>query len=322
MNPYFRPRRSMLYVPGCNTHYLERARTLHADSVILDLGDPILFDSKEAARDNIVQYVKEGGYGSREVIVRVNDLDSIWGSKDIKAVAKLPVDAVLFPNIESREHVLTALSKLDAAGGGHLPIMVMIESPIAVLNAKEIASASDRIACIIMATSDLISQLHARVTHERSAILTSLSLVILAARAYGRAVVDGITTDFNNMHSFEYACRLGRDMGFDGKSLVHPAQLAYSNDAYTPKASEVTHARAIIQAVKESNQAGRGTVVVENKLVEHHHVRAAERLIKLSEMIIQSEEGYDLHSTEHKINLKNELNSDDQVITPIKFAST
>jgi citrate lyase subunit beta/citryl-CoA lyase len=294
MNHYFRPRRSMLYVPGCNTHYLERARTLHADSVILDLGDPILIGCKEASRDNIVQYVNEGGYGSREVVVRVNDLDSIWGPDDIKAVAKLPVDAVLFPNIESREHVLTALARLDAAGGSHLPIMVMIESPIAVLNAKEIASASDRIVCIVMATSDLISQLHARVTHERSAILTSLSLVILAARAYGRAVVDGITSDFKNMHSFEYACRLGRDMGFDGKSLVHPAQLPYSNDAYTPKASEVAHAREVIQALKEANEAGKGTVVVDDKLVEHHHVRAAERLIKLSEMIVKLEEGYDL----------------------------
>ncbi|PPC95106.1 MAG: CoA ester lyase [Methylotenera sp.] len=284
----------MLYVPGCNTHYLERARTLHADSVILDLGDPILVGCKEESRDNIVRYVSEGGYGSREVVVRVNDLDSLWGADDIKAVAPLNLDAVLFPNIESREDVLTALSRLDAAGGSHLPIMVMIESPIAVLNAKEIASASDRIVCIVMATSDLISQLHARVTHERYAILTSLSLVILAARAYGRAVVDGITSDFKNMHSFEYACRLGRDMGFDGKSLVHPAQLPYSNDAYTPKASEVTHAREIIQALKEANEAGKGTVVVDNKLVEHHHVRAAERLIKLSEMIIKLEEGYDL----------------------------
>lgn len=292
MNQYYRPRRSMLYVPGCNTHYLERARTLHADSVILDLGDPILIECKEESRDNVVRYVNEGGYGSREVVVRVNDLDSIWGADDIKAVAKLPVDAVLFPNIESREDVLTALSRLDAAGGSHLPIMVMIESPIAVLNAKEIASASDRIACIVMATSDLISQLHARVTHERSAILTSLSLVILAARAYGRAVVDGITSDFKNMHSFEYACRLGRDMGFDGKSLVHPAQLAYSNDAYTPKASEIKDAREIIKALKEANEAGKGTVVVHDKLVEHHHVVAAERLLKLHDMITTLEEGY------------------------------
>lgn len=292
MNQYFRPRRSMLYVPGCNTHYLERARTLHADSVILDLGDPILIECKEQSRENIVKYVTDGGYGSREVVVRVNDLDSLWGADDIKAVGKIKADAVLFPNIESREDVLKALSLLDAAGGSHLPIMVMIESPIAVLNAKEIASASDRIVCIVMATSDLISQLHARVTHERSAILTSLSLVILAARAYGRAVVDGITSDFKNMHSFEYACRLGRDMGFDGKSLVHPAQLAYSNDAYTPKNTEVAHARDIIAALKAANAAGQGTVVVNDKLVEHHHVRAAERLLKLSDMITTLEESY------------------------------
>jgi citrate lyase subunit beta/citryl-CoA lyase len=280
----------MLYVPGCNTHYLERAKTLHTDSVILDLGDPILIESKVESRDKIVLYVTEGGYGSREVVVRVNDLDSIWGEDDIKAVAKLPVDAVLFPNIESREHVLSAIARLDAAGGSHLPIMVMIESPIAVLNAKEIASASERIICIVMATSDLISQLHGRVSHERSAIFTSLSLVILAARAYGKGVIDGITTDFKNMHSFEYACRLGRDMGFDGKSLVHPAHLAYCNDAYTPKAYEVDNAREVIQAVA----ASKGTVVVNNKLVEHHHVRAAERLINLSEMILRLEESFGL----------------------------
>lgn len=292
MNQYFRPRRSMLYVPGCNTHYLERARTLHADSVILDLGDPILIECKVESRENVVRFVNEGGYGSREVVVRVNNLDSEWGADDIKAVATTNVDAVLFPNIESREDVLTAISLLDAAGGGHLPIMVMIESPIAVLNAKEIASASDRIACIVMATSDLISQLHARVTHERSSILTSLSLVILAARAYGRAVVDGITSDFKNMYSFEYACRLGRDMGFDGKSLVHPAQLAYSNDAYTPKAAEIAHAREIIAALKAANEAGQGTVVVHDKLVEHHHVKAAERLIKFSNMITTLEESH------------------------------
>lgn len=288
----FRPRRSMLYVPGCNTHYLDRARTLQADSVILDLGDPILLEAKIQSRENVVAAVKAGGYGAREVVVRVNDLDSIWGSDDIKAVASIGADAILFPNIESREDVLKALSMLDAAGGAHMPIMVMIESPIAVLNVKEIASASDRITCIVMATTDLISQLHAHENHERSAILTSLSLVILAARAYGLCVVDGIASDFKNMHSFEYACRLGRDMGFDGKSLIHPAQIAYSNDAFTPKASEVAHAREIIKALKEAKEAGRGTVVVNDRLVENHNVKAAERLIKLSEMIAELEEEY------------------------------
>ena len=292
MEHCFRPRRSALYVPGCNQHYLERARTLPADAVILDLGDPILFDAKIESRNNIVDAVKQGGYGAREVIVRVNNLDSIWGHDDIKAVANIGADAILFPNIESAQHVHTALSLLDAAGGSHMPIMVMIESPIAVLNVKEIAAASDRIVCMMMATSDLTSQLHARVTHEQSAILTALSMVILAARAYGRCVVDGITSDFKNMHSFEYACRLGRDLGFDGKTLVSPSQIAYSNDAYTPKNSEVNDARTIIQALKNANEKGLGTVVVNDRLVEHHHIKAAERLLKLHEMIAELEEEY------------------------------
>jgi len=288
----FRPRRSVLYVPACNLHYLDRARTLPADAVILDLGDSILIAAKVESRSNIVEAIKQGGYGSREVIVRVNNLDSIWGHDDIKAVANIGADAILFPNIESAEHVHTALKLLDEAGGDHMPIMVMIESPIAVLNAKEIAAASDRIVCMMVATSDLTSQLHARVTHEQSAILTALSLVILAARAYGRCVIDGITSDFKNVHSFEYACRLGRDMGFDGKTLVHPGQIAYSNDAYTPKTSEVAEAREIIQALKNANDAGLGTVVVKDKLVEHHHVKAAQRLLKLHEMIAELEEEY------------------------------
>jgi citrate lyase subunit beta / citryl-CoA lyase len=287
-----RPRRSMLYVPGCNTHYLERARTLAADSVILDLGDPILIDAKLQSRDNVVQAARQGGYGKREVVIRVNDLDSLWGHDDIQAVATVGADAILFPNIESREDVLRAQQLLDDAGGSNVPMMVMIESPLAVLNAKEIAAASERVICMVMATSDLISQLHARVTHERSAILTSLSLVILAARAYGKGVIDGITSDFKNMHSFEYACRIGRDIGMDGKSLVHPAQIAYCNDAYTPQRSEVEHARLIIKALKEANDAGRGTVVVNDKLVEHHHIKAAQRLIQLAEAISELEEEF------------------------------
>lgn len=282
----------MLYVPGCNTHYLNRARTLAADAVILDLGDPILIDAKVQSRLNIVEAVKEGGYGKREVIVRVNDLDSEWGHDDIKAVANIGADAILFPNIESKEDVLTAQQLLDEAGGSHMPIMVMIESPLAVLNAKEIAAASDRIKCMVIATSDLITQLHARYTPERTAILTSLSLVVLAARAYKRAVVDGIASDLKNMHAFEYACRVGRDLGFDGKSIIHPAQIAYSNDAYTPKASEVSNAREVIKALKEAQASGKGTVIVNDKFVENHHIAAAERIIQLSEMIDELEEEF------------------------------
>ncbi len=285
MNKYFRPRRSMLYVPGCNTRFLEKARGLPADSVILDLGDPILFTAKEESRRNVVNAVKQGGYGAREVVIRINDFDSPWGLNDIQAVANIGADAILFSNIESREDVLTALDAMDRAGGKDTPVMVMIESPLAVLHAEEIASSSDRIACMVMATSDLISQLHAHTTKERYPLLTSLSMVILAARAYKRAVVDGINRDIKNMEAFEYACRLGRDMGFDGKSLVHPLQLAYANDAFTPKPAEVDTAREIISALSAANAAGRGTVVVNDRLVEQHHIEAAKSMLSLSEMI-------------------------------------
>jgi len=289
MNTYFRPRRSMLYVPGCNQQYLEKARSLEVDSIILDLGDPILLSAKETSRQNIVAALKQGGYGSREIVVRVNDLDSPWGHDDVNAIANLGADAILFPNIESGEDVIAALDALEKAGNTDIPIMVMIESPLAVLHAEEIAKASDRIACMVMATSDLISHLHARTTPNRAAVLTSLSLVVLAARAYDRSVIDGINSNLKDMQAFEYSCRLGRDMGFDGKSLVHPFQLPYSNDAYTPKAMEVEFAKEIIKELSAANAAGRGTVLVNGKLVEHHHVTAAKRLLNLSDMITQLE---------------------------------
>ena len=289
MTNYYRPRRSMLYVPGCNPHYLEKARSLQVDSIILDLGAPILLSAKEESRTNVVNALKQGGYGNREVVVRVNDLDSEWGYEDVTAVANLGADAILFSSIESQDDVMAAIHAMEEAGNTETPIMVMIESPLAVLHAEEIARASDRIACMVMATSDLISDLHARPTLERTAIRTSLSWVVLAARAYGRAVIDGIHSDLKDMQAFEYACRIGRDMGFDGKSLVHPFQLPYANDAYTPKPAEVENAKEIIEALSQANKAGRGTVLVNGKLVEHHHVTAAKRFLLLSEMIKELE---------------------------------
>ena len=289
MTNYYRPRRSMLYVPGCNPHYLEKARSLQVDSIILDLGAPILLSAKEESRTNVVNALKQGGYGNREVVVRVNDLDSEWGYEDVTAVANLGADAILFSSIESQDDVMAAIHAMEEAGNTETPIMVMIESPLAVLHAEEIARASDRIACMVMATSDLISDLHARPTLERTAIRTSLSWVVLAARAYGRAVIDGIHSDLKDMQAFEYACRIGRDMGFDGKSLVHPFQLPYANDAYTPKPAEVENAKEIIEALSQANKAGRGTVLVNGKLVEHHHVTAAKRFLLLSDMIKELE---------------------------------
>jgi citrate lyase subunit beta / citryl-CoA lyase len=291
MNPYYRPRRSMLYVPGCSPRYLNKARSLKVDSVILDLGDPILVELKEQSRRYVVEALLAGGYGRREVVVRVNDLDSPWGRDDVKAVATIGADAVLFPNVESREDVHEALSELDAAGGTHLPVMLMIESPIGVLRAEQIASASDRIACIVMATGDLLNQLHGRRTPDRIALVHSLSQVLLAGRAHDRCVVDGISTDLKDMQSFEFACRLARDLGFDGKSLVHPFQLPYCNDAFTPKPHDLSAALEVIEALDRAHQDGRGTVVVNGRLVEGHHVKAARRLLALADMIQKLEAG-------------------------------
>ncbi len=291
MNPFYRPRRSMLYVPGCEMRYLNKARTLQVDSVILDLGDPILVEKKDQSRRNVSEAILAGGYGRREVVVRVNDLDSPWGHDDVKAVAGGGADAVLFPNIESKDDVLEALAVLDAAGGRHLPIMVMVESPIAVLRAEEIAAATDRLACMVVATSDLLNQLHGRRTPDRIALLHSLSHVLLAGRAYDRAVVDGISSDLKDMQSFEFACRLGRDLGFDGKSLVHPFQLPYCNDAFTPKPHDLAAALEVIDALDKAHREGRGTVVVNGRLIEGHHVKAAKRLLALSDMIEKLEAG-------------------------------
>jgi citrate lyase subunit beta/citryl-CoA lyase len=281
----------MLYVPGCDPRYLNKARTLKVDSVILDLGDPILVEKKEDSRRHVVEAVLAGGYGRREVVVRVNDLDSPWGRDDVKAVAGIGADAVLFPNVESRADVAEALQELDAAGGSHLPIMVMIESPLAVLHAEEIAAASERIACIVLATGDLLNQLHGRRTPDRVALMYSLSKVLLAGRAYDRSVVDGISTDLKDMQSFEFACRIARDLGFDGKSLVHPFQLPYCNDAFTPKPHDLATALEVIEALDRAHGEGRGTVVVAGRLVEGHHVKEARRLLALADMIEKLEAG-------------------------------
>jgi citrate lyase subunit beta/citryl-CoA lyase len=281
----------MLFVPGCNVRHLNKARSLSVDSVILDLGDPILVESKVDSRRAVCEAVLSGGYGRREVVVRVNDLDSPWGRDDVKDVARAGADAVLFPNVESKEDVAQALTLLDASGGSHLPIMVAIESPRGVLRAEEIAGCSDRIACLIVATTDLLTQLHGRRTPDRAAVLHSLSHVLLCGRAFDRAVVDGISTNLKDMQSFESACRVARDLGFDGKTLIHPFQLPYCNDAFTPKPHDLAAATEVIEALDRAHREGRGTVVVNGRLVENHHVAAAKRLLAMADMIGKLEAG-------------------------------
>jgi citrate lyase subunit beta/citryl-CoA lyase len=282
---YFRPRRSMLYSPAYNARFLDKAQELAADSIIMDLEETVIPEAKQAARDNVVRALGRNQYGKREMVVRVNGLGSPWLADDLAAIAQSPAHAILFPRIESAKQVGEAIARLNDAGGTDKPIMVMIETPFAVLRAEEIAGASDRIACLVMGTADLTSHLHARPHPERLPLLTSLSLVVLAARAHDRSVVDGIQSNLQDIHTFEYACRLGRDLGLDGKTLVHPDQLPYCNDAYTPKAAEVQHAREVIAAYERANREGRASVVVNGRLAEQMHVVAARRVVALAEEI-------------------------------------
>lgn len=289
MRHLYRPRRSMLYVPGSVPRFLAKACALQVDSLILDLEDPVLPEHKAEARRNTVEAIRQGGFGYREIVVRVNALATPWGRDDIAAVAGIGADAILFPKIESREDVLAALAALDAAGAPEMAIMVLIETPFGVLRAEEIAGASERIVCMVMGTSDLTNELHARITPDRLPMLHSLSRCLLAARAHGISIVDGIHLDLNDMHSFEYACRLARDLGFDGKSLIHPFQIPYANDAFTPRPASLESAKRIIAALTEANAAGMGVAVVDGRLVENLHAEAAKRTLMIHEMIEKME---------------------------------
>ena len=287
MKPHYRPRRSLLYVPSCVPRFLQKSRSLEVDCLIFDLEDSVLPERKTEARKSLLSELIKDDFGCRERIVRVNGLDTLWGRDDLAAIAQADIDAVLFPKIESRQDVLEALAALDAAGGLHLPIMVQIETPFGVLRAEEIAGASERITCMVMGTSDLTNEMHARITLERQPMLYCLSHCLMAARAHDIAIVDGIHLDLTDMHAFEFSCRMARDLGFDGKSLIHPYQIAYANDAFTPRPENVVRAKRIIDALAEANRAGSGVAVVDGRLVESLHVEAAKRTLVIHDMIQQ-----------------------------------
>jgi citrate lyase subunit beta / citryl-CoA lyase len=288
-----RLRRSVLFVPGWNPRALEKARELPADGLIFDLEDAVAPGAKEAARANIAAALAVGGYMPRELIVRVNRLDSAWGHADLAAAATMPIDAVLLPKIEHAERVRLTSDLLDALGASpELALWCMIETPLGVLAAADIAGASgERLAALVLGTSDLTNDLHAGETRDRLPLLTALGLVLLAARAYGLAVLDGVHLDLADADGLAAACRQGRELGFDGKTLIHPQQIAAANAAFTPTAEEIDRARRIIAAYAEASAAGRGgggssgAIRVEGRLVEALHVEDARRTLALVEAI-------------------------------------
>jgi len=281
-----RPRRSVLYMPGSNARAMEKGRGLPADGLILDLEDAVAPEAKLEARRLVVEAVRGGGYGRRELFVRTNGLNTVWGHDDIAAAATSGADAVLLPKVESADTVRQVEALLRGAGAPEsLAIWCMIETPMGVLNVKEIAGASPRLGGFVMGTSDLAKDLHCLHTRERMPMITSLGLCLLAARAYGLAILDGVYLDLNDDDGFFYSCRQGVELGFDGKTLIHPKTIDAANKAFSPTEAEIAFSRRIIEAHAAAAAEGKGVVVVDGRLIENLHVEAARRLVALADAI-------------------------------------
>jgi citrate lyase subunit beta/citryl-CoA lyase len=276
-----RPRRSVLFMPGSNARALEKARTLAADALVLDLEDAVAPEMKLEARAQVAAAVRAGGYGRREIVIRVNALGTPWGRDDLAAAGDAGADAVLLPKVESAETVAATIAALGSAPA----VWCMLETPRGILNAPAIAAASPRVTALVMGTSDLTKDLHARVTRVRLPLLTSHQLCVLAARSAGITALDGVHLDLDDDAGFAAACRQAADFGFDGKTLIHPTQVATANEVFAPPEDEVAFARKIIAAFDQSENRGKGVITVEGRMVELLHAEMARRTVAIAEAI-------------------------------------
>jgi citrate lyase subunit beta/citryl-CoA lyase len=281
-----RPRRSALYMPGANERALEKAKTLPADALILDLEDAVAPDAKPAARERVCAAVASGEYGRRELTIRVNACDTAWHEEDVRAAAKAGPDAVVVPKVNSAADVHAVERLLEQAGAPErTKIWAMVETPVAILHVKEIAAASSRLTVLVMGTNDLAKELHAQHVPGRAPLLAGLSMCLLAARAYGKQILDGVYNDVRDLDGFAAECRQGRELGFDGKTLIHPGQLGPCNRAFAPSAEEVDRSRRIIAAFEEATERGDGVVTVDGRMIENLHVDDARRLLALADAV-------------------------------------
>lgn len=282
-----RPRRSVLYMPGANERALEKAKTIDADALILDLEDAVSPDAKPEARDRVCAAVTSGEYGHRELAIRVNGIGTEWHDADIAAAAKAGPDAVLVPKVNSAAEVLQLVAELEQAGAPDTTALwAMVETPIALLQASEIAAAHDRLTVIVMGTNDVVNETYGlHVPGRNPVVLTSLSIALLAARAAGKVILDGVYNDVKNLEGFDAEARQGREMGFDGKTLIHPSQVEPANAIFGPSADEVEHAKAMISTFEEAKAAGQGVVTFNGRMVEELHVHDARRILALDEAI-------------------------------------
>ena len=284
-----RPRRSLLYMPGSNARAMEKARELPADGVILDLEDAVAPDAKAKARELIIAALKQGGFGRREVIVRINGLDTPWWQDDLAVAAAVP-DAILVPKVSGPEQLREVAKHLvGVRAEATIGIWAMMETPLAMLNAREIAAAArddgSRLAGFVMGTNDLAKDTRARLLPGRAPMLPWLMTCIAAARAYGIDIVDGVYNELGNAEGFAAECRQARDLGFDGKTLIHPQQIGPCNEAFSPAADEVAWARKIIAAFELPENASKGVIQVDGRMVERLHAEMAQRTVAIADAI-------------------------------------
>ena len=279
-----RPRRSVLYMPGSNARALEKARTLPADALIFDLEDAVAPDAKGTARRLAADAVKAGGFGHREVIIRINGEGTPWFEDDLRAAATAGPDAILLPKIETPQALARIAAMLDAlyAPAG-LRLWAMLETPLAMLNAGAVAAATaTRLAVLVMGTNDLAKETRARQIAGRAPMLAWLSHCVAAARAHGLDIVDGVYNSIADEAGFRAECEQGRDFGFDGKTLIHPGQIAVCNAVFAPDAAEVAWARRIIAAFALPENGGKGALQIEGRMVERLHADMAERTVAMA----------------------------------------
>lgn len=281
-----RPRRSVLYMPGANERAVEKAKGLAADAIIFDLEDATAPDAKVEARARVCAAVASGEYGNRELTIRVNGLDTEWHADDLRAAAEVGPAAVVVPKVSSVADVAAVEKGLEAAGApDHTTIWAMVETPIAMLHASEIAASSERLSVLVMGTNDLAKELHAEHVPGRQPLLTGLGLCLLAARAHGKVILDGVYNDIQNEAGFEEECVQGRQLGFDGKTLIHPSQLEPANRVWAPAPDAVDDARALIATFEAGIAEGKGVVTHNGRMIENMHVDNARRLIALSDAL-------------------------------------
>jgi citrate lyase subunit beta/citryl-CoA lyase len=285
-----RPRRSLLFMPGSNARALEKARNLPADGIILDLEDSVAPDAKALARDQIAQAIAEKAFGKRELLIRVNALDSPWWMDDVAMAGKAAPDGILVPKISSVQDLNAIADRLSGINADtSIKVWVMIETARGVLHAEEIAAASrdseTRLAGFVFGPNDISRETRIKMQPGRAAMIPMITHCILAARAHGIEILDGPYSDFSNTDGFALECAQARDLGFDGKTLIHPGQIVTCNAIFTPPADEVAHARKIIAAFERPENASRGAIQLDGQMVERLHADMARRTIAIADAI-------------------------------------